>query len=405
MTPATWICSQLGAREHYAIPRALHAMGRLNRLLTDSWVAPGESVGGMVRGLRDRYHPDLATADVTAWNTGLIAFELGARVKSLTDWSLIVARNSWFQGRVTSALPGLSGSQLRVAQSNGQILFSYSYTALEPFRRAKALGWLTVLGQIDPGPREESIVRRLHEANPEFITRWHPAPVGYWQRWRDECDLADRILVNSTWAREALLQENVSEDKLHVVPLAFSHASDQFAARTYPSKFTAERPLRILFLGQVNLRKGVPSIFEALPYLKDRPVEFWFVGPIQVTVPAALSSDPRVKWIGPVSRGEAGNYYRAADVFLFPTHSDGFGLTQLEAQSWKLPIIASRFCGTVVTDGINGLILQEVSGTAIAAAIDHCLEKPHDLDRFSRATKTSGEFSLEHLGESLVALP
>ncbi len=69
-------------------------------------------------------------------------------------------------------------------------------------------------------------------------------------------------------------------------------------------------------------------------------------------------------WCAP--RIEVDKYYKDADVFIFPTFSDGFGLTQLEAQSWKLPVIASRHCGEVVRDGVNGVILEEVSGQAIA---------------------------------------
>jgi glycosyltransferase involved in cell wall biosynthesis len=46
-------------------------------------------------------------------------------------------------------------------------------------------------------------------------------------------------------------------------------------------------------------------------------------------------------------------FYERADLFLFPTLSDGFGLTNLEAQAWSLPIVASRFCGEVVRDGVN----------------------------------------------------
>jgi glycosyltransferase involved in cell wall biosynthesis len=38
---------------------------------------------------------------------------------------------------------------------------------------------------------------------------------------------------------------------------------------------------------------------------------------------------------------------------VFPTFSDGFGLTQLEAQAWILPIITTNFCGKLVEDEQN----------------------------------------------------
>ena len=67
------------------------------------------------------------------------------------------------------------------------------------------------------------------------------------------------------------------------------------------------------------------------------------------------------------------SYYCDADVFILPTLSDGFGLTQLEAQAWKLPVIASRYCGDVVRDGFNGVVLEEVSARAIADVLVRCL--------------------------------
>ena len=72
------------------------------------------------------------------------------------------------------------------------------------------------------------------------------------------------------------------------------------------------------------------------------------VGPILIDIPADLRERQNVRWVGPIARGEVAKWYREADVFMFPTHSDGFGLTQLEAQAWKLPVIASPFCGEVV---------------------------------------------------------
>ena len=87
-----------------------------------------------------------------AWNSALIEFELAARVKRSSGWRLIMARNRWFQRKVVSALSAHQPSTL----DPQPVLFSYSYTALEPFRFAKARGWKTVLGQIDPGPPEEA---------------------------------------------------------------------------------------------------------------------------------------------------------------------------------------------------------------------------------------------------------
>jgi glycosyltransferase involved in cell wall biosynthesis len=197
----------------------------------------------------------------------------------------------------------------------------------------------------------------------------------------------------------------VSATKIRLIPLAFEPSRDaQGFERSYPVTFTAARPLRVLFLGQITLRKGARQLLDAALLLNKEPVEFWFVGPRQIPVPADLQGHPRLKWFGAISRGNVDRFYRDADVFILPTLSDGFGLTQLEAQSWKLPVIASRFCGAVVEHGRNGIVLEEVSGEAIAAAIDDLLRAPARLVELSRHSYVRDEFSLQALASSLSQL-
>ena len=145
--------------------------------------------------------------------------------------------------------------------------------------------------------------------------------------------------------------------------------------------------MRVLFLGQANLRKGIARLLDAARILRDEPVEFWIVGPVQVKSATTIASDARVKWFGPVTRSEAAEKYRAADVFILPTLSDGFAITQLEAQSYGLPIISSRFCGRVVENGRNGIILEEPNAACIAAAIRDCIADSNLLQQFAAASR------------------
>jgi glycosyltransferase involved in cell wall biosynthesis len=187
-----------------------------------------------------------------------------------------------------------------------------------------------------------------------------------------------------------LLAKGVSPAKICVVPLAYDAQSSPAAGvvRDYPDRFTPDRPLRVLFLGSLILRKGIAETLDAVRLLGGAPAEFWFVGPAGVTPPERDRNDPRLRWIGPVPRGAVHRYYRDADVFLFPTLSDGFGLTQLEAQAWGLPIVASPHCGTVVRHQVDGLLLEVVTGEAIADAIRRCLGDPaalHDMSASARS--------------------
>ena len=394
-TQATWLCCQLGAREHYAVPRALQLNGLLREFLTDLWIRPG-TVGNWQNKLAARFHPALADARVTAANAAALAFEFKWQASGMNGWALIGKRNDWFQESVIVQLarraPVLGHQPLTV--------FAYSYAARRIFEFARTRGWRTVLGQIDPGPAEERLVARLHYNGNG--NGWQRAPSDYWREWREECELADQIVVNSAWSRDALLREGVCASKIRVIPLAFepSHNARAFA-RSFPSSFSADRPLRVLFLGQVNLRKGARQLLDAARLLEQEPLEFWFVGPRQIHEPAEVKN---VKWFGAAPRAHVDRFYRDADVFILPTFSDGFGLTQLEAQAWKLPVIASRFCGAVVQDGRNGFVLEEVSAEAIAAVLREMLRSPERLEEMSRESYVRDEFSLRSLASALAEL-
>lgn len=377
----TWLCCQLGAREHYAVPRALQRCGLLDRLITDLWTRRV-----------NRFHPELAGARVAAPNLSALTFELKASLAHENGWKLISQRNEWFQRQALAELK-------RTANGNHTV-FAYSYAAADIFKFARERGWRTVLGQIDPGPVEERIVAGLQKTS-----EWQPAPKTYWNNWRDECSLADQIIVNSQWSKDALLGEGIPAEKIQIIPLAYESSTDARSfQRLYPRAFSAERPLRMLFLGQINLRKGVQHLLDAVQLLNREPVEFWFVGPTQISVPQDLRLHPQCRWFGTVPRVEVDSYYRDADVFILPTLSDGFGLTQLEAQSWKLPVIASRYCGEVVRDGFNGVLLDDVSGEAIANFLRQFLQTPSMLSAMSVRSSVDDRFSLQTLASSLKAL-
>ncbi len=104
-----------------------------------------------------------------------------------------------------------------------EVFFGYSYASLEMLAAEKKRGVLTVLDQIDPGAVEFRLVAEEMAASrnagppPEF-------PAAYFDRNRREWELADLIVVNSEWTREAMIKEGVAPEKLEIVPLAFEAA-------------------------------------------------------------------------------------------------------------------------------------------------------------------------------------
>ena len=392
-----WICCQVGAREHYAIPRALAAAGHEVKLLTDVWASPSANLW-MPERWKQRKHPEISSDRVVSWNLDALRIRAYASVRRLSFWERVLLEDQWFQRRAAKWLHRHVPHMVQPP-----VVFAYSYAAREIFETAKELGCMTVLGQIDPGPVEMRLVQSLETKYGFTDCEWpHES---YWNGWRQECRLADRVVVNSDWSREALIKEGMNSALIDVIPLAYEKPGDtsQSQVKT-PSDFSRTRPLRVLFLGQINLRKGIKELAEAIKLLYSEPVEWTFVGSGNAQLVSELQTLPQAVVVGAIARNDVARFYQKADIFILPTHSDGFAITQLEAASYGLPVIASPYCGKVVIDGKNGLLLPEVSEVAIAAAVKRLLEKPEILTEMRSAQEKVSRLSIRQLGERLTSL-
>src|SRR5262249_30646208 len=94
-----WVFFQLGAREHYAVPRALHERGTLAALFTDAWADPSSALKRLSSRLVTRFEPRLKDARVEHFTSSLLLFEARRaflRSWGTNSWDDIIARNRWF---------------------------------------------------------------------------------------------------------------------------------------------------------------------------------------------------------------------------------------------------------------------------------------------------------------------
>jgi glycosyltransferase involved in cell wall biosynthesis len=396
-----WIVSQIGAREHYCIPQALKRAGQLAALITDFWVPPG-SLSSRIPGTRrlsERYHADLVSDTVYAPNVRMLQFEVCARLRKMRGWDVIIARNALFQQK---ALSFLRNSQPQNTNDEEPMtVFSYSYAALELFREAKRRGWKTVLGQIDPGPREDALVQSLRTAHSEWAGAYEASPPSeYWDLWREECDLADRILVNSAWSQTLLIEAGVDQAKIEIVPLALEKTNSVEHAANIASDSHKKSPLRLLFLGQAIVRKGIQDLVGAARSLREGK---WIIDVVGPHGPLPTDLPDCIHFHGAIPRSEVAKWYGNADVFVLPTHSDGFALTQLEAMNHGLPVIATPCCGAVVEDGVNGWVIPPGEPEILANLLKKIANNPEALYTMRRSAKeTVDRYGLETVTNALL---
>lgn len=360
-----WIVSQEGTRQSYGVPVAFHKLGCLRLFYTDVWCRLGRSLlrrgPASARALATRHHAALPPDKVVDFNLrGVLWRRQHFRRHQMSpeeQADLYVRYGHWFACKVRGRLARMS------LEPENDCFFGFNTNSLETMELLKQKGIFTVLDQIDPGRVEEDMILEESQRWPG----WEKIPGrltdNYWRRLRSEWDIADAILVNSEWSRDALVQQGVAVEKIMVVPLAID-----LHAESLPPPVRPTGGLKVIWLGSVILRKGIQYLIEAARELVDENIEFILAGPVGISKEAVESFPSNVKVMGRLTRDQLSSIYQQGHVFVLPTLSDGFAITQLEAMAHGLPVVATPNCGRVVTDGVDGLIVPARDSAALARA-------------------------------------
>jgi glycosyltransferase involved in cell wall biosynthesis len=126
--------------------------------------------------------------------------------------------------------------------------------------------------------------------------------------------------------------------------------------------FGRERPV-FLYVGRISKEKNLEAFLSAdLPGLKV----VVGTGP---HLPALKGSFPAVLFAGPKRGAELAAHYASADVFVFPSRTDTFGLVMLEAMASGVPVAAYPVTGPldVIKSGVSGILDEDLAKAALRA--------------------------------------
>jgi len=139
--------------------------------------------------------------------------------------------------------------------------------------------------------------------------------------------------------------------------------------------------LEILAVGQAIHRKGLDIAVDAMAQVEDLPCRLTVVGGGEDLAALVRRAGGRgnVRFSGAVPSDEVLDAYRAADLFLFPTRSDIFGLVLVEAMGAGLPTIASTAAGAIADLAVpdeNCVLVEGEDPAAWAQAIRELVDDP-----------------------------
>lgn len=187
---------------------------------------------------------------------------------------------------------------------------------------------------------------------------------------------AAAVIVPSLKVRQDVVREiGIPEDKIHVVPPGVDEAFESLD-RTEVQRAREDYHLNgraLLFVGNLERNKNPLSLVRTVDLLKkaeDFSVRLILAGRkgrafkevARMVCQNKLYAN--VSWVGYVPREELVRLYNVADVFLFPSLHEGFGLPPLEAMACGCPVVCS-----------NRAPFEEVLGAAACLVDPLCPEE------------------------------
>ena len=208
---------------------------------------------------------------------------------------------------------------------------------------------------------------------------------------------AFRVIGTSDQEVQDLLSWGVRSERLLTLPPrgdivnpSLRPADELRAERGLP----AEVPI-LLWIGRIHPEKGLPFLLEALTDPRLRNVHLLLAGEgedqglvrsLRDQV-ARGGMEDRIKFMGWIEEKEKSELLKLADLFVFPSRKENFGLAAAEAIASGLPVVLTKDCGIApLIDSVGGVVC-EYGARPLADAISRVLEDRNLLAKLREGTQ------------------
>ncbi len=208
---------------------------------------------------------------------------------------------------------------------------------------------------------------------------------------------ADAVITVSQHSRDELVAAGVPAARVHVVTEGVATPPPTSG---WPDAWPGDG-LRLLYLGRLEARKRPDLAVDALRRA-GVPASLVIAG--EGPLADRLGGDG-VRLLGRVSEEDKWRLYDSADVLLFGSTLEGFGLVVAEAQSRGVPVIAAEGTATreALADGESGLLVAP-DADAFAAAIRELADDDRRAAMSARARELAARFDWDACAAGVAAV-
>jgi glycosyltransferase involved in cell wall biosynthesis len=196
-----------------------------------------------------------------------------------------------------------------------------------------------------------------------------------------EYELCDLVFVPSELNRRTFIERGVLAAKVCRVPFGVNLEAFRPVAKK-------DDIFRVLFVGQIGIRKGISYLLEAIAGLNLPRFELCLAGTIMPEGQQFLKRyEGTFRYLGVIPHPELRELYSQASVFVLASIEEGLAYVQAEAMACGLPVIATTNTGAedLFSDGVEGFIVPIRDPEAIREKVLLLYDNPELLSEMSQA--------------------
>jgi glycosyltransferase involved in cell wall biosynthesis len=164
-----------------------------------------------------------------------------------------------------------------------------------------------------------------------------------------------------------------------------------------PDVFPDRKQIVFLLVGQLIPRKGIEEVLETCSFLSKQGYSnftVWIIGEgwqknELMNLSKTKGVEAQIRWLGQVPYHQLGFYFMKADVFIFPTLEDVWGMAVTEAMSFGKPILCSQWAGTseLIINENNGYQFDPHQPNQLARLMQQYIDFPEKISLMGMQSK------------------
>lgn len=209
----------------------------------------------------------------------------------------------------------------------------------------------------------------------------------------------DYVFPHTSWCGRSMVNDfGIPQDKVAGGTLGID-----LEKWTIKEDYTNEGKVNLLFVGNEFQRKGGLFLLDVFRQVSD-------IANLKIVSNDSflklITLPEGVEWEANIKYDQIADVFMNADIFLFPTYKEHFGMVQIEALASGLPLISRDVGGVAdaVVDGYNGFLMPyESTQEAWVEKIRFLIDHPEERERMGKNSRKLAEenFSLEKFKEKL----